>query len=193
MNTCFTGDCREVMKNPKFSRYWAMPSHNTFSIPEIGLFVKKYLIKSKTSIDPFARNKRLATYTNDLNPNTQAEYHMEAKDFLAMLDNKGIRADLILFDPPYSTRQLKECYDNIDKKLSFEQTQAPHSEWRKAINKICSPDAIVLSFGWSTVGMGDKYGFEIEEIMLVCHGGMHNDTICMAERKKRTQQAGLGI
>lgn len=46
-------------------------------------------------------------------------------------------------------------------------------------------DAIVLSFGWNTVGMGKNRGFEIIEIMLVCHGGAHNDTICLAE--KRTQ------
>jgi hypothetical protein len=44
-------------------------------------------------------------------------------------------------------------------------------------------NGIVLSFGWNTVGMGKKRGFEILEIMLVCHGGAHNDTICMAERR----------
>jgi hypothetical protein len=31
--------------------------------------------------------------------------------------------------------------------------------------------------------MGKKHGFEIIEVMLVAHGGAHNDTICMAERK----------
>ena len=28
-----------------------------------------------------------------------------------------------------------------------------------------------------------KYGFEIERILLVAHGGWHNDTICTVERK----------
>ncbi|MDE1882322.1 MAG: hypothetical protein KGI89_17440, partial [Euryarchaeota archaeon] len=34
-----------------------------------------------------------------------------------------------------------------------------------------------------STGMGKKYGFQIEEILLVCHGSDHNDTICMAERR----------
>ena len=29
-----------------------------------------------------------------------------------------------------------------------------------------------------------KYGFEIQEILLVPHGGWHNDTIVVVERKK---------
>lgn len=31
--------------------------------------------------------------------------------------------------------------------------------------------------------MGKERGFEILEILLVCHGGAHNDTICLAERR----------
>lgn len=67
------------------NRVWAMPSADTFDIAPIGDLVKRYLSQSKISIDPFARNKRWATYTNDLNPITDAEYHMMASDFLKML------------------------------------------------------------------------------------------------------------
>lgn len=34
------------------------------------------------------------------------------------------------------------------------------------------------------VGVLEKYGFEIEEILLVPHGGWHNDTIVTVERKQ---------
>jgi hypothetical protein len=51
-------------------REWAMPSHETFDIPPIAAFVQKYLRESQVSVDPFARNRRWATYTNDLDPNT---------------------------------------------------------------------------------------------------------------------------
>jgi len=44
-------------------------------------------------------------------------------------------------------------------------------------------DGIVVSFGWNSGGIGKKYGFEIEEILLVPHGGSHNDTIVTVERK----------
>jgi len=33
------------------------------------------------------------------------------------------------------------------------------------------------------IGMGKGLGYEIVEILLVCHGSDHNDTICLAERK----------
>jgi hypothetical protein len=42
---------------------------------------------------------------------------------------------------------------------------------------------IVLSFGWNTNGIGLARGFNIEEILLVAHGGAKNDTICTVERK----------
>lgn len=93
------------------TRKWAMPSADTFDVPAIGEFVKSYLRKSKVSIDPFARNKRWATYTNDLNPDTAAEYHMDAREFLKMLCDKKVKVDLVIFDPPYSLHQAKITYD----------------------------------------------------------------------------------
>ena len=45
--------------------------------------------------------------------------------------------------------------------------------------------AIVLSFGWNSAGMGKWSGFEQIELLLVCHGGAHNDTICLAERRQQ--------
>lgn len=42
---------------------------------------------------------------------------------------------------------------------------------------------IVITCGWNSGGIGKKYGFEIEEILLVAHGGWHNDTIVVVDRK----------
>lgn len=169
----------------KISRVWAMPDSDTFNIPPIEMFVKKYLMKSKCSIDPFARNKRWATHTNDLNPKTAAEYHLEAEEYLKMIGFQGVIADLFIFDPPYSPRQLKECYDDIGRKMQMEdgQTARLRSVWKRAAIPLLSTSAIALSFGWNSVGFGKSLGFEIEEIMLVCHGADHNDTICVAERR----------
>lgn len=168
-----------------FSRYWDMPNADTFSIPTIKGFVQKYLIKSKVSIDPFARNKRWATHTNDLNPDTQAEHHMEAGDFLVYLAEKQVKADLLIFDPPYSPRQVKECYDGIGRKMQMEdgQTARMRKVWKDLMLPLLTEDATVLTFGWNSVGMGIKNRFELIEIMLVCHGADHNDTICLAERR----------
>lgn len=102
----------------RMSRVWAMPNADTFDVPPIAGFVRKYLMRSKLSVDPFARNKRWATYTNDINPDTAAESHQDAEDFLLELAIRNIQADLLIFDPPYSPRQLKECYASFGRKMS---------------------------------------------------------------------------
>lgn len=175
-----------------FTRVWDMPNCDTFSVPSIQGFVKKYLMKSKVSVDPFARNKRWCTYTNDLNPDTAAEHHMDALDFLEMLNSANIKADLVIFDPPYSPRQVAECYSNVGRKTTIQDTQAKvWTDWKSAIQPIVSHDGVVLSFGWNSNGMGKSLGFEIFEILIVAHGGVHNDTICVAERRITDHQQQL--
>jgi len=164
-----------------------MPSHDTFSVSPIGRMVRRYLKDSRVSVDPFARNKRWATFTNDLNPTTKAEHHMDAEDFLNMLATQGVKADLVIFDPPYSPRQISECYKSIGLEVGMKETQSAllYQRVRDSIAKICAPESVVLSFGWNTVGMGKRHSFQPIEIMLCCHGGAHNDTICLAERRER--------
>lgn len=170
-----------------FSREWAMPNGDTFSVPPIGAFVHKYLAKSKCSVDPFARNKSWATYTNDLNPNTSAQRHMDAEEFLLLLQSEGLQGkfDLAILDPPYSPRQISELYKELGITCAMKDTQSAvlYQKVRDALAPLLAPEAVVLSFGWSSNGMGKRHGFEIVEIMLCAHGGAHNDTICMAERR----------
>jgi len=161
-----------------------MPNADTFSVKPIGEFVQRYLANSKVSIDPFARNKRWATHTNDLNPTTAAEHHMDAEKFLVMLAQQQVKADLVIFDPPYSPRQISECYKSVGREVGMTDTQSSFwSNVKNAIAPVVAPGGIVISFCWNTNGMGKKHGFELLEIMLVAHGGWHNDTICIAERK----------
>jgi len=166
-----------------FDRAWAMPTHNTFDCPPIAGFVQKYLLDAKVSVDPFSRNRRWATYTNDLDPGTAARTHMDAEEFLRTLVSNGTKANLVIFDPPYSPAQIIECYNRI----GIDDARAKmngelYSRVREVIPKILAQDGIVLSFGWNSNGMGKRHGFEIIEILLVAHGGAHNDTICMAEK-----------
>jgi len=135
--------------------------------------------------DPFARNYEGAYYTNDLNPNTSAHNHMDAEEFLHMLRRRDVVLDGALFDPPYSPRQISECYQNIGREVTGKDTQNArlYKRVRDAMDAIIKPGGVVLSFGWNSAGMGKTRGYEIEEILLVAHGGAHNDTICVAERK----------
>lgn len=169
----------------RMQRMWAMPSSDTFDCPPISDFVQRYISQSHVSIDPFARNKRLATYTNDLNPNTVAEYHMKAVDFLRMLRDQGVQADLIIFDPPYSPRQIKECYNGIGLEMRTEDAWLTNGwpDERKLSYDLLIPNGTFLYFGWNSNGLGKMYHAVIIEILLIAHGPGHNDTICMAERK----------
>lgn len=168
----------------EFSRTWAMPNSDTFEIKPIGDFVKKYLRNSRTSCDPFARNNQLAKFTNDIDPGTTAEHHVDAAYFL---NCAYCHYDLIILDPPYSPRQISECYKSIGKKVTQQDTQNAnfYRRVKDAAAKALTHDGVVLSFGWNSSGMGKSRGFEIIEIMLCAHGGAHNDTICVAERRKQ--------
>jgi len=163
-----------------------MPNADTFSVKPIGEFVRKYL--HGVSVDPFARNKRWATHTNDLNPNTAAEHHMDATDYLDMLWAQKVLADVMIIDPPYSPRQVKECYDSIGHKMKQGDALlgAVRKRLKAAICNVLKPGGAVLTFGWNSVGMGKNLQFQLEEILLVCHGSDHNDTICVAERGPTT-------
>jgi hypothetical protein len=173
------------LSSVKFSRVWAMPTADTFSSPPIGEMVRRYLALSKVSVDPFARNKKWATYTNDLNPGTEAEWHMDAEDFLRMLHERNVRCDLGILDPPYSPRQISECYKAAGVKCGMKETQnaSLYARVKKALSEILTEDSIALSFGWNTAGMGKKYGFQPVEYMICDHGGAHNATLCLAEKK----------
>ena len=94
--------------------------------------------------------------------------------------------DTVLYDPPYSPRQVSECYKNLGQTVNMQTTQASYwSKQKEQIGRIVKPNGIVITCSWNSGGIGKKYGFEIEEILLVPHGGWHNDTIVVVEKKIR--------
>jgi len=157
-----------------------MPSANTFSIKPISNIIHKYAYG--LIIDPFANNNKLATITNDLDESYDTDYHIDALDFLKMFDSCSV--DTVLYDPPYSPRQVSECYKRLGKTVDMKSTQSSYWSNQKAqIGRIVKPNGYVISCGWNSGGIGKKYGFEIVEILLVPHGGWHNDTIVTVEIK----------
>lgn len=165
----------------KINRNWAMPNSNTFQIKPIKELVLKYATENNT-IDPFARNSKIAKFTNDLDPKTSADFHLDALDFLKKFEDNF--ADCILFDPPYSPRQVSECYKSVGLSCNMQDTSAAFwGKLKREIARVVKPNGYVLTFGWCSNGIGKKNNFEIVEILLVAHGGWHNDTICTVEKK----------
>lgn len=161
-------------------RVWAMPNKHTFDIKPIKELIEKYY--HTNSIDPFANKSRIATITNDLDPQYDTDYNLDALEFLKLFDTDSI--DLVLYDPPYSPRQVSECYKALGKTVNMQTTQSSYwGNQKKEISRIVKKDGIVITCGWNSGGIGKTKGFEIIEILLVPHGGWHNDTIVTVEKK----------
>ena len=149
----------------KITRMWAMPNKRTFEIPPIKMLIDEHIPIfddfPKEVLDPFP-----------------FEYREDATKFLESIKDNSF--EYAVFDPPYSPRQLKECYKG---KGEYDTKSSTWSKWKDLLTKKIKKEGIVISFGWSTNGLGKNRGFEIIEILLVAHGGNHNDTICVVEEK----------
>jgi len=91
--------------------------------------------------------------------------------------------DGVLFDPPYSPRQISECYQHVGRKTHKEDTQSSfYSNRKNAAAKLIKPGGLAITCGWNSNGFGKTRGFELIEMLCVAHGGAHNDTIITVER-----------
>ena len=167
-----------------FNRIFAMPNSATFSIAPISALLDRYLLPGFLVVDPFAGNSGRAEVSNDLNPKSKAAKHMEAVDFLQHLLLTGTY-DAVLFDPPYSPRQISEMYKRIGLKVGMEETQNGrlYKAVKDELHRLLRPGGIAICCGWNSAGFGCVRGYELLEILLVPHGGAHNDTIVTVERK----------
>lgn len=176
-----TTKIKRINTSVSIERVWAMPNKNTFEIKPIHDLIVEELTDGLW-IDPFANRNKLATITNDLSEEFDTDYHLDALDFMKIFDDSSV--DGVLYDPPYSPRQVSECYNNVGYNVTWDTTKA--SFWgnhKREISRIVKLGGKVITFGWNSGGIGYKYGFEIERILLVPHGGWHNDTICTVEIK----------
>lgn len=160
-----------------------MPNKNTFDVKPIKDLLNEEVDNSKLWIDPFANKNKIASITNDLNPEYDTTYNMDALDFLKIFKDNSV--DGVLYDPPYSPRQVSESYKHFGYTVTNKTTQSSfYSNHKKEISRILKKGGKVITFGWNSGGIGKKYGFEIERILLVPHGSWHNNTICTVEIKK---------
>lgn len=186
------------------NKKWAMPNKHTFKIKPIREFIMSNIDKYINStgnlmhdiptliIDPFANEPNLNSLnqehinyiTNDLDPSYNTTHHMDAIDFLKTFQPNSV--DIVLYDPPYSPRQVKEVYTKLEKTLTITDTQASvWSNYKKEIARVLKHKGICISFGWNSNGIGKSNGMQQVEILLVAHGGSHNDTIVTVEQKQQ--------
>ncbi len=158
-----------------------MPNAWTFEIGPVKQLLERYVGNGSGWIDPFSGKNSPASLTNDMNPAMPSMYHMEALDFAKMMSGK---AEGVLFDPPYSFRQISEHYKSIGMKAT--QMQTTMAFYEKVKSELCEKvkkGGHIISFGWNSNGFGKRRGYEIVEILMIAHGGSKNDTIVTVERK----------
>lgn len=158
-----------------------MPHRFTFKLKPIAQLLTEE-VRGGIWLDPMCGELSPATIKNDLNPERPADYHLDAVEFLKMFPDNY--ADGVIYDPPYSPRQVSECYKGFGKEVTGKDTSANfHKRVKTEIARVIKGDGKAICFGWNSVGIGKNLGFQITRIMLVCHGSALNDTICTVERK----------
>jgi len=161
------------------TRAWAMPSIWTFQVKPIQDLIAKYAGDGTGWLDPFAGQTHLAEITNDIEAGNQAQHQLDGLEFLKSRPAESCQG--VLFDPPYSTEQ---CLRRYTPKHNGTAGRAEYwGRCKDEIARILQWNGIAISFCWDSTGIGEKRGFEIVEILLVCHGACHNDTIVTVDRK----------
>ena len=146
----------------KFERYWCMPNHKTFTIKPFKDLIADEL--GSNYVDPFPY-----------------PFKQDAIEYLKTIPENSV--DHLVFDPPYSQKQLKEKYHSNGLSFNHPMNASYWSNCKKEISRVVKRSGKVISFGWNSGGIGTKYGFNITKIVLVAHGGQHNDTIATVEVK----------
>jgi len=103
-------------------------------------------------VDPFSGYNSPAQVTNDLDPETPAQCHTDALDFLKGFPDSSF--DGAIFDPPYSFYELRRCYKAVGKDAG--KWGALNNYWSKCkdeLGRIVKPDGKVISFGWQSMGL----------------------------------------
>lgn len=163
-----------------FARAWSMPSRHTFTMEPVRELLERWRSDGE-SVDPFAGWHSPAKHRNDINPDAPTDYHEDAAAFVARFD----RIDQLIFDPPYSPRQIAECYKSAGLAVGTSETQNArlYASVKDAAAKRMPLGSIAICCGWNSNGMGKARGFALVELLVVAHGAAHNDTIVTVERK----------
>lgn len=179
------------LNNIIINRQWSMPNSNTFLIKPITQLLLSEITEGLW-VDPFANdctlkkllcnNLNVKIIDNDLHTSYNTDFHIDAIDFLKTFENNSV--DGVVYDPPYSVRQVSECYKSCGYEVTQETTRSVwYTKHKKEISRILKPNGKAISFGWNSGGIGKTNGFSIVKILLVPHGGIHNDTIVVVENK----------
>lgn len=110
---------------------------------------------------------------NDVDDSIKADFHKDAFDFFNIYP--GPIFDSVILDPPYSYRKSMEFYKG-HKNSRFKLV-------KDALIPFLRVGGAVITFGYQSISMGVKRGFNLEKVAIFNHGGAIHDTIACVERR----------
>lgn len=158
---------------------------NYFRFAMKDLYLRLHAVESPTKLtlntwmiaDPYARNCPIGLeYTNDLDESTEAHHHLDALDFLCSLPSGAF--DAVIFDPPFSEYQAARYEVGT---ANIYTTPGAIKMQMCEIERILKPGGFMLKFGFNT--SRHKHHFDLMRVIVVNHGGNHNDTLVSLWRK----------
>lgn len=161
------------------------PKKYTFEQPKLKTLVENYC--EGTVLNLFAGKVKLDINEtrNDIDVNMPADFHMDAYELVIELISYGKRYDTIILDPPYNLRKAREKYGGRYIGL--------FTKIKNKIPEICTPNSVIITLGYDTVGMSKSRGFKKIAVAVICHNGDHNDTLMVIERRVSGNQLKLEL
>ncbi len=157
-----------------------MPSSATSSMKPVAELLD-YYGAGLNWCDPFSGDDTRCQFRND--------YKHSKMDSFDWADSVPAELDGVFIDPPYSPRQVAEHYrDWRDGKPSQVDTQNIYARAYGAFASKIKPGGYLITAGWHSNGFGNKNEFKLLEVVLIAHGGAHNDTILTVEKRMYAQQ-----
>lgn len=112
-------------------------------------------------------------FRNDIDLEMQADINVEASELV--IGWKGDFFDTVILDPPYSYRKSLEMY-NGNKNSKFKIL-------KDNMSNVLNVGGLVITFGYHSVSMGKRRGYELIKVAVFSHGGAIHDTICSIEKR----------
>jgi len=148
------------------------PRKYTFEQLELKQWVESWCIGKTLNLFAGKTKLNCDEFRVDIDKSTPANFHGDALEFVTATDMKF---DTVVLDPPYNIRKAREKYGGRYIGL--------YTKIKDQLPFILNDNSRIISLGYDSVGMSKTRGFTKIAICLVCHGGDHNDTICLVEEK----------
>lgn len=154
-----------------------MPRKWTFQMPKTRAWVESHLTGDVLNL--FGGVVRLPRAVhNDIETRhlLDGDINRDAYDLSLWTDLSG-HFDTVVFDPPYSAHQRVVSYGLAGRR------QQCVSHARDVVEYVLKPGGRVISLGWNSTGMSVGRGFSKLDLLVVNHGGSHNDTLVLLEKR----------